>query len=49
MNFHTTATGEKKEKKVEYFLTNAIKFFLQKNCFLKERKILVFEEMLLFF
>jgi hypothetical protein len=29
MNFHTTATGGKKEKKVEYFLTNAIKLFYQ--------------------
>jgi hypothetical protein len=38
MNFHTTATGVKKEKKVEYFLTNAIKLFYPKFFFKKKGK-----------
>jgi len=42
MNFHTTATGGKKEKKVEYFLTNAIKLFYQKKKFFKRKENLGF-------
>jgi len=42
MNFHTTPTGEKKEKRVEYFVTNAIKLFNQKTLFFKRKENLGF-------